>query len=98
MSKYSFSCFTEIDVETGGESSHQCIITNQSIDIAFMRKNKNVFFLYLYVVGAFFITPPDCSVARNENFDYLLEMHCTLYINPEGFINPEAKFVQTLQL
>ena len=30
------------------------------------------------------------ATARNENFDYLLEMHCTLYINPEGFINPEA--------
>lgn len=30
------------------------------------------------------------ATARNKNFDYLLEMHCTLYINPGGFINPEA--------
>jgi len=62
------------------------MITNPRIDFAVLRgENKNVVFI---CCGCLFYH------SRNENFDYLLEMHCTLYINPEGFINPELAHIK----
>lgn len=43
-------------LKQGDGSSHQyCIITNQPIDVAFMRKNKNVVCMYSYICSRPFI-------------------------------------------
>jgi len=51
-------------LKQGDGSSHQCIITNQPIVVAFMRKNKNAVFRYSYVVGL--LSSRDYSVCNQK--------------------------------